>query len=403
MKNAFLAALLAACLLPAAQPVAQPVAHERGEASATRSLSAAPTDTLGQALTPSADAPVSLERRIAELEAQLQALEAEQQRMAAADAERVEVSGEIFTRYGWNTTGTEATRDFNSFSLDRLYLTATGDLAETVSFRGTTDIVTTDPEARLGYAVIVKFAYFDWEMRPWLALRAGMMQTGWANYVTKVWGYRALSKVLVHEQGYLSTADLGAALTAKLPNQLGEAVIGVHNGRGYRSPEFDSFKDLSARLVLTPFARTSGWASGLQAGGHAYQGTHPDGHARVRYGGLIGYERAGYRLGLNVETRTDGDVQGTGVSAFGALPLGEMVGLGKFAILALVEGYDPDHAASADRELRGVVGLAVQPSAGLTLALDYQHARAQRPVFDRYDGTSTRADAGVFLHVIVKY
>lgn len=396
MTKTLLAALLVAFGLPVA---AQPNADDVREAPAASRMTLAPTDTLG----PAADDTAALERRIEALEAQLQVLDAEEQRLAADADARVDFSGQLFTRYGVNTTGTEAERGFNSFSLDRLYLTAKARVSETVSFRGTTDIVTTAPEARLGYTAIVKYAYFDWNMRPWLKLRAGMMQTGWPNYVTKTWGYRAVSKVLIHEQGLLSTADLGAGLTAKLPNGLGEAAVGLHNGSGFKRAEVDRFKDVSARLVLTPFARSAGWASGLAVGGHTYQGTHPDGSGRVRYGGLLAYTSDAFRLGLNVETRSDGGVRGTGASAFGALALGEVRGLGAFELLGLVEGYDPDTAASGDRELRGIVGLAYQPNADLTFALNYQQTRNQTPVFERYDGAMTDADAGVFLHVVLDY
>jgi hypothetical protein len=391
MKKTVLLALFVACAPPLA---AQPIAYEAREGSVV-----AAADTLR----PAANATEALELRVEQLEAQLEALEAEQQQMAAGADERIDFSGQLFTRYGVNTTGTAAEQNFNSFALDRLYLTAKARVSETVSFRGTTDIVTTAPEAKLGYTAIVKYAYFDWKMRPWLTLRAGMMQTGWPNYVTKTWGYRAVSKVLIHEQGFLSTADLGAGLTAKLPNGFGEAAIGLHNGSGFKRAEADRFKDLSARLVLTPFARSAGWAAGFEVGGHTYQGTHSDGSDRVRYGGLLAYKSAGFRLGLNVETRSDGGVRGTGASAFGALGLGEVAGLGRFELLGLVEGYDPDTAASEDRELRGIVGLAYQPNADLTFALNYQQTRTQAPVFERYDSTATDADAGVFLHVTLNY
>jgi len=316
----------------------------------------------------------------------------------------VQLSGQIFTRYGWNVTGTGADRNFNSFALDRWYFTARTALSDDLSFRGTTDILSPDPEGGVnGYTIIVKYAYFDWQIRPDLSLRAGVHQTGWENYMNGVWGYRGVTKTMAHYQGHLSTSDLGMTLSYSLPNQFGNASVGIHNGGGYRSLEADQFKDVSGQVRLTPFAQSEGPLAPLTLSAHAYRGTHTDGLSRTRWGGLAAYNGDRYTLGVNYEARTDGNVEGSGVSTFGTIQLGSLRGVGDVSLLGMLNFYDPNDAETDDRMLRGVAGIAVEPASGLTVTLDYQQRRMQTPVFTQYDGTATDTDAGVFLHIILNY
>ena len=376
--------LAAAAAAPAAQPVAD-------EPVLIASQDPAPPSAAAADSTRAADPD-----RLAELERQVAALEAE--REAA-----VGLSGQVFTRYGLSTSGVGATRADNSFALDRWYLTAKARISESLQFRGTTDVVSTAPEARLGYTVIVKYAYFDWEARPGVTLRAGVLQTGWQHYVTKLWGYRGVAKTLAHQNKHVSMADVGAALFADLPADLGEVAVQVQNGSGYRRLEADQFKDVSARATLTPFARAGGPLAGVQAGAHAYHGQYDGGRDRVRYGGLLGYKGDGFAVAVNAERRRDGEAVGQGVSVFGRARVAEVDGVGAFSLIGLLDAYDPATDAVDDQTLRGVVGLAYAPTPALELALDYQRTSAETPLFERYDGTPTAVDSGVFLHAILNY
>lgn len=391
LRLLFFSVVLAASALPALA--------QASYSTALRMQAAASTDT-------TALAEAVLARRVADLEAQLVALQQAQAAAAAEaaqrDLERLDFSGQLFTRYGWNTTGTGAERHANVFALDRWYLTAQSELSERLRFRGTTDVVAAPEDARLGYTVIVKFAYFDWLLRPGVTLRAGIQQTGWQSYVTSVWGYRGVAKTMAHERGHLSPADLGATLTADLPDGLGEVALGVHNGRGFRSLEADRFKDVSARVVLHPFRHAPTALGAVQVGAHTYLGQHPDGRERRRWGALAAFERGAYTAAVNVEARRDGEVGGKGISVFGTLPLGRLASGGSFALLGLVDAYDPATGVADDRSLRTVAGVAYQPTPGLTLALDYQRIHA-RGAYARYDGVPVSADASVFLRGIVKY
>lgn len=384
-----LALLTVLALAPAA---AQPVEFAVATPAASPAEAPAPRDSAR-----TADADRQAERaRLAELERQLAEVEADQ-------SATVDFSGEVFTQYGVDVAGVGASRSDNSFSLGRWYLTAKSRLSETVGFRGTTDVVATDPAAGLGYTVIVKYAYLDWEARPGVTLRAGVIQTGWQHYVTKLWGYRGVSKTLGHQYKHVSMADVGAAVLAELPADLGSVAVQVQNGSGFRRPEADQFKDVSARAELTPFARTGGALAGVQAGAHVYRGRYDDGTDRVRYGALLGYKGDGYAVAVNAERREDGGVAGQGVSVFGRARVADVAGVGAFSLIGLAEAYDPATDLEDDRSTRGVVGLSYAPNSALSLTLDYQRTSTETPLFIRYDGTTTGADSGVFLHAILKY
>ena len=314
----------------------------------------------------------------------------------------VQFSGQIFANYSRNVSSTGPTESFNSFALNRWYLTVKSSLTDDLGFRGTTDVKPTDT----GYTVIVKYAYVDWGLQPWLSLRAGVQQTGWQNYVNKVWGYRGVAKTMAQYQGHLSMADLGASLTADLPNNLGQATVAVLNGQGYRSLEADRFKDVTGHVKLTPFADAGNALEAVEVGGHYYDGQYTDGQTRQRWGGMLAYNADRFTLAVNYDSRKDGDISASGVSGFGTVRLADVPQLGSFSLLGLVDVYqvdDPNDVAFEGQMMRSIVGLAYQPSDGFTLSLDYQRDHADAPIYDQYDGEVTDVDADLYLHIILDF
>jgi hypothetical protein len=201
-------------------------------------------------------------------------------------------------------------------------------------------------------------------------------------------------------------ADLGATLTADLPNGVGQAALGVLNGQGYRSVEANRFKDVTARLRLTPFTDGMHALAPLQVGGHYYEGHYTDGQTRQRWGGIVAYRGGRYTVAVNYEQRKDGAVRGRGVSGFGTARLVTVPQLGTFTLLGLMDVYridDPSGAAGEEQRVRSIVGLAYQPADGFTLSLDYQQNHADAPIYDRHNGALTDVDANLYLHVMLNF
>lgn len=375
--------------MPAGQPVVAVASavHDAEVAASVRS------DTLVARSTPSAS-DETVVARVAETR--------ERAGRQAGDERTTQFSGQIFTHYSWNTTGTGTTERFNEFALTRWYVTVKSQLSERLSFRGTTDVGLTD----VGHTAFVKYAYVDWRMQPGLSLRAGVHQTGWQNYMNKVWGYRGVAKTMAQYQGHVSMADLGATLTADLPNNLGQAAVGVLNGPGFRNLETDQFKDVTGQLRLTPFAEGGGVLAPIRLAGHVYRGQYADERTRQRWGGMVAYDGTAYTLAVNYEGRKDGAVQATGVSGFGTFRLASVPEVGTFTLLGLVDVYqvdDPDDNVFEGQTIRSIMGLAYQPTSGFTLSLDYQQHHAEAAIYDRYDGELTDVDARMYLHVILNY
>ena len=315
------------------------------------------------------------------------------------DDDPLRFSGQIFANYQWNATSTGPTENFNSFGFNRWYTTVKADLSEKLNFRGTTDVKLNDT----GYSFIIKYAYLDWQMSPAFTLRAGIQQTGWQNYVNKVWGYRGIAKSMAQYQGHLSMADLGASLTADLPKQSGELSVGVLNGQGYRAAEANQFKDVVGRVRLTPFKSGGGALAPLEVGGHAYYGSNTDGSDRHRWGGLVAYNGDAVTLALNYDARKDGETTAAGVSSFGSLGLGTVSGVGAFSLVGLVDFYSVETPNADGEEIRTVVGLAYAPTDAVTVSFDYQQDQAEDAVFRQYDGGFTDTDGSLFVHLIVNY
>lgn len=318
---------------------------------------------------------------------------------APSDEPRTQFSGQIFAHYRWNTSGTGATENFNSFALKRWYFTVKSSLSEDLDFRGTTDVRTVEGN---GLTPFVKYAYLDWSVQPGLSLRAGVHQTGWQNYVNKVWGYRGVAKTMAQYQGHVSMADLGATLTADLPSNFGQAAVGILNGTGYRNLETDQFKDLTGQLRLTPFANGGGALAPLQVAGHVYSGKYADERTRQRWGGMVAYDGGGYTLAVNYESRKNGEAEAAGVSGFGTLRVATVPAVGTFELLGLVDVYEVDGAEDGQM-VRSILGLAYQPTDNVTLSLDYQQDHAEAAIYEQYDGEFTDTDARLYLHLIVNY
>ena len=344
-----------------------------------------------------------LKRQVRALTVQVEALENVQEETKDDLLSQINVSGKVFAGYWWNYSGTAAQKNFNRFQVDRMYLTVKGNLSERFSFRGTTDIYTSRADANLSSVVILKYAYVDWKASSWLKLRAGVIPTVWIDHMNKVWGYRGVAKVLADQEKFQPSADIGLSALVQLPSKRGEVVVNVQNGSGYRKPESNRYKDVSARLVLKPFANAAKALQPLQVSGHVYEGRFDTGDRRTRWGGLAFYKTRHFSAGVNYDVRQDSTLQGKGFSVFGEIKLGRIAALKDFSLIGRWETYDPDTATSDDDYRRTIGGLAYKPTSRLTLVMNAQHVTRSAVSFERYDGTLTRNDGRFALHAIVTF
>jgi hypothetical protein len=158
----------------------------------------------------------------------------------------------------------------NQFEIGRSYINVTGNISRTIAFRITPDITR---ETGVGsalngsYAFRLKFAYVQWNLdehlTPGSYARFGMQPTPWVGFMDDVYRYRFQGQGLEEREGFLPSADAGAAFHYNLPSDYGDVHGGVYNGDGYTKVEPNDQKGWMLRGTLRPLPR-SGIAHGLR-------------------------------------------------------------------------------------------------------------------------------------------
>src|SRR5262249_43414634 len=85
--------------------------------------------------------------------------------------------------------------------------------------------------------------------------RIGMLHTVVIDHQEGFWP-RYFGQVALERNGFMSSADVGAAGIMTFGNKMGEFYADVVNGGGYTAVERDRFKDFQARLSLTPLGNS---------------------------------------------------------------------------------------------------------------------------------------------------
>jgi hypothetical protein len=225
-----------------------------------------------------------------------------------------EVGGVLFLSFV--SGGTAAERRAGSpsrFDVDRAYITVRSPSSERLGYRVTADIFQQRDSTRDGYyrgwAFRAKFAqaHFDVVQRRPSGLRVqarmGMMPTHVLDHEETHWP-RGIAPTAPDQAGYFSTADVGAATVVTLPGRRGEAYVGVLNGATYQVRETDRFKDVAARVTLTPTATRGGMLGTLSVSPWVYKGYRASDFVRGR--GTVAPIRSGVqkdRVGVHAGIR----------------------------------------------------------------------------------------------------
>jgi hypothetical protein len=352
---------------------------------------------------------------------------------APAATPPLDFSGVIFGKYETRTdsaarAGAGGDRP-NQFTVDRVYLTFRMPAGDRMSIRATTDIV----QQANGWGVRLKYGYLQANLLNDIAgrkgfnalARAGMLHTVMIEHEESFWP-RYLAPVAVERFGFFSSSDLGVATQVSLPGKLGEVYATVTNGPGYATPENDRFKDVAARLTLTPFGGTPGWlstfaispwvyrgatASRFVNGGAGQAGPIPDVMARNRWGIVAGVRDPRLTLAAHYARRTEDVETGANTlaspravaSSTGSLwsihglarPLAWQWGknTARLGVVGRVDHFTPvSGQAGSVRQV--IAGIQLEPTARTALALDFQELAPQ----DGLGGAGTTRSSGWYLH-----
>lgn len=148
----------------------------------------------------------------------------------------------------------------NGFHFTRTYLTLVKRFDEGHHFRLTLDQMVNNvtsannheaaPFGLAGYAgtgrnnTFVKYAYYNHVLLPGLEVRLGQHQTPWIEYEEHRWTYRYQGPIMVDQQNFQTSSDLGVSLMGKVLDKRVDYHFSFMNGEGYQN---------------TPNARSYAW------------------------------------------------------------------------------------------------------------------------------------------------
>lgn len=334
----------------------------------------------------------------------------------------LDFSGIIFANYQYR--GEESAQSANKFDVERAYLTFRVPAGERTSVRITTDLYQQTASGSdafyKGWAVRAKYAYLQYNYvngPAWKALaRIGLLHTVLIEHDETFWP-RWMGNSPTERAGYFSSADGGIATSISLPKKMGEIYSTVTNGPGYTSRETDRFKDVAARLTVTPWAndatsplRTvalSGWgykgatASRFVSGGPGQTGAVGDALQRDRWGVHLGSATPRLTLGVQYAQRLEEgeagantpaspraltDSTGTLASAYALVRPALLFTTAKSHPLSVIARWDRISTSTDTDDAYDfvVAGLIWDFSSRASMALDYQGATSVRgsPIAD---------------------
>ncbi len=343
----------------------------------------------------------------------------------SAFAAETSIKGTIYA--DWMMNQSKGAKNANAFTIDRAYLGAESKLSDYTFMRITFDIrperfltsstkvidsagdTVTVPSlsAYSGFPIILKYAYAEWKIKPianYLKLRLGLQPTPYLNYAETAWMRRYVAKMVIDQNGWLSTSDFAAAAVGTIGPQgkLGELELGVFNGTKYSDVvENNSNKDLNLAAKINPlfnnadFDQTTLFAqfySGTQNKAIVSPVTASDWKNQiVSIGGKLAYQKwVDVDFDLNFRSFGQGPgvtaIKQKGLSFWGNLYLNGVVPSSSiFRTLVLyvrVDQYDPNTKIDKDGNTMVVGGLECLPVKGVRGSIGYKQTSFQAPNTD---------------------
>lgn len=306
----------------------------------------------------------------------------------------VKVGGVIFAHYGYDLT--DGADGYNSFDLDRAYLTARGDLNDHWATRMTLDadrfkstsVGDTEVTVDTKYRVFVKHAYLEWkEQKAGVKLRFGMADTAWAPYYDSFWGYRFLAKSAGDENKFVDTSDLGIQAMGDHYKGLVQWQAGLINGEGYGKLEVDASKTFQARVTVDPLAANKEYD--LPISGFVSQSFLGEGDPVTLYAGAVGFKMKYGLAWAEYMGRSSAGVSGQIISATLMPKIPDIV-----TVVARVDMTDGDTGTADDGTTKILVGAGHEFFEKVTATATYERTTAQAAPDAPSQGVFLRMQAG---------
>lgn len=86
-------------------------------------------------------------------------------------------------------------------------------------------------------STFVKYAYYNHVVTPGLEIRVGQHQTPWIEYEEHRWTYRFRGPVMVDEQNFQTSSDLGVSVLGKVLDKKIDYHLALQSGEGYQNTQ----------------------------------------------------------------------------------------------------------------------------------------------------------------------
>src|SRR2546425_8763821 len=101
--------------------------------------------------------------------------------------------------------------------------------------------------------VFVKSAYYNHVVLPGLEVRVGQHQNPWIEYEEHRWTYRFRGPVMVDEQNFQTSSDLGVSFLGKVLNNMVDYHVSLQSGEGYQNTQDGRGLAALGRVSIEPF------------------------------------------------------------------------------------------------------------------------------------------------------
>jgi hypothetical protein len=301
------------------------------------------------------------------------------------------ISGESYPFYQLDLTNNGSGKGYNKFDLGRVYVNVTSKLSEEVSIRVTMDVDKMANETRDFY---LKYAYLDWNIEkfiPYSTMRFGLQSTGWIGSMEKVWGRRYVAKVLLDQNGILSSADYGFSYNINFPSGYGNASLLYLQGPGYKAREENRYKDISAFFFVRPLVKLPDFAA-CMLGGYYYSGysdkaditsqNNKDrlaGMATFAYGGIFKFTTEYFKAWERIDPGAARETEKDGISLFGEIkfPMAKTSFLKKMALVGRYDLFDPNSDTENDEQKYVIAGVEWEVIEGFNLMPNFQRMKTE--------------------------
>ena len=264
-------------------------------------------------------------------------------------------SGKVFYDYTRNLDDGS-----NAFNIKRGYLTLANNLNETTSYKLTYDMGSND--AGSAHTAFLKVAMVKYKTSL-VDVTLGMQGMNMYKTMEDTWGHRFISKGSMGTYRFSPSADLGIGFARKF-DQLSTSAM-ITNGGGYKRAEEDDHKKLSFHVVYgqPKLNKEDGFNFGGSFSLEPYDVNDSETENTNVMAIFAGYAGLGFRGGLELDTKKDGNLTGQVISMYGTYELSD-----KISVLGRLDQVDLNTSNSGDGAQAIIVGLHHSLGSGAIIA-----------------------------------